>query len=409
MVACGEDRSALPAPLPAARARALTAMTFERTPARVERGRYLANAVIGCVICHSERDTTAPGAPPRKGREYGGAVIADEPGYRVIAPNLTPDVETGAGGWTDDMLARAIREGVGHDGRALGGLMWWWSFRFLADEDLASIIVYLRSLPPVRNALPPRILSADQERERAARARPLTTPVPVRDLSDPVERGRYLIDIADCSGCHSAWEAKFNPGIFAGGNRIERLLGTSVSANLTPDPAALGGWSEEAFATVVRTGKGGTLHPAMPWVAYRHMTDEDLRAIFLALRQTPPVRHLVNNLAPPTDCVVCGQAHGLGEFNVAPVYARVDVDLGPLDAYVGRYRVDDMETTITTRAGVLFAAQDGGPEIELIPVADGRFAGRGLVAPLAFERGADGRIAALVSFELGPARWEVVR
>ena len=105
------------APLPAVHARPLTDVRFERTAERVERGRYLATAAIGCVLCHSERDRSQPGAPPVAGREFAGAVMAEEPGYRLVAPNLTPDVATGAGSWSDDMLARAIREGVGHDGR----------------------------------------------------------------------------------------------------------------------------------------------------------------------------------------------------------------------------------------------------------------------------------------------------
>ena len=78
-----------------------------------------------------------------------------------VAPNITPDRTTGIGNWTDDMLARAIREGVGHDGHLLDPQVMPYEFyRSMSDEDLASIIVYLRSIPPVRNALthsrPPR-------------------------------------------------------------------------------------------------------------------------------------------------------------------------------------------------------------------------------------------------------------
>ena len=72
----------------------------------------------------------------------------------VHAPNITPDPETGAGNWSDDQLARAIREGIGHDGRALFPFMPYLGLRALSDEDLASIIVYLRSLPPVRQSRP---------------------------------------------------------------------------------------------------------------------------------------------------------------------------------------------------------------------------------------------------------------
>ena len=121
------------------------------------------------------------------------------------------------------MLARAIREGVGHDGRGLGGQMWWWAFRALSDEDLAAIIVYLRSLPPVANALPPATPLAGAGEGAREGARPLDGPVAARDLTDPVERGPYLIEIADCLGCHSAWEAPIQPGLGGGGNAVERF------------------------------------------------------------------------------------------------------------------------------------------------------------------------------------------
>ncbi|MFN7941057.1 MAG: hypothetical protein U0X73_05635 [Thermoanaerobaculia bacterium] len=391
-------------PLLAEHARALTDVRFEPTAARVERGRYLASAAIGCVICHSERDPQRPGRPPIPGREFAGAVLSDEPGYRLVAPNLTPDPETGAGTWSDDMLARAIREGVGHDGRGIGGPMWWWAFRSLSDEDLASIVVYLRSLPPVRHLLPPRILSAEAERQRSAAARPLEQAVPAPDLGDPLARGRYLLGIADCAGCHSAWEAPVNAGIFAGGNEVGRFGQPVFSANLTPDASGLGGRTAPIFIGILRGGRGGTLDPTMPWAAYRGMTDADLEAIFLALSQLEPVRHFVNNLDPPTACPVCGQTHGLGELNRPPVYERVAVDLGPLADYAGTYRFEDFEMAIAAHDGALFVTDPERPEIELVPVAGGRFQGRGLAAAISFERDAGGRIVALVSHELPEIR-----
>ena len=358
------------APLPAVRARPLTDVRFERTAERVERGRYLATAAIGCVLCHSERDRSQPGAPPVPGREFAGAIMAEEPGYRLVAPNLTPDIATGAGSWSDDMLARAIREGVGHDGRGLGGQMCWWAFRALSDEDLASIVVYLRSLPAVANALPPRILSAEQEKQRAEDAEPLAGPVAARDLADPLVRGTYLIEIADCMGCHSAWEAPTNPGIGAGGNSIARFGEHAFSANLTPDASGIGGFTEGIFRGALRSGRGGTLHGAMPWAAYRNLTDADIGAIYLALRQLPPVAHRVasfNSGAKPAKCPVCGQEHGFGELNVALVLERVAVDLGPLADYVGTYRArrrypgGHHARRCALRLGERRAADRGGP------------------------------------------------
>lgn len=406
---CGRPESAVaPAPLPAVHARPLTDVRFERTPERVERGRYLATAAVGCVVCHSPRDRSQPGAPPVAGREFSGAILEEGPGYRLVAPNLTPDVATGAGAWTDDMLARAIREGVGHDGRGLGLPMWWWAFRSLSDEDLAAIVAYLRSLPAVANALPPRLLPAAREKERAEGAVPLTAPVPARDLADPLVRGTYLIEIADCLGCHSAWEAPMNPGLGGGGNPIERFGEHAFSANLTPDPTGIGGYTEGIFRGVLRSGHGGTLHAAMPWVAYRHLTDADIGAIYLALRQLPPVAHRVasvNSGEPPTKCPVCGQEHGFGDRNLPLVLERAAVDLGPLEDYTGNYGFSIDRLTVSARNGALFVSANGAPDIEIVPVGDGRFRGVGLFSPLSFERDAGGKVVAILTYDLGTTRW----
>jgi len=89
--------------------RPLTARTFEATPERLERGRYLVTSVYGCAGCHSERDWSQPGAPAMAGREFAGVVWAAEGMPWLTASNISPDKETGAGNWSDDTLARAIR------------------------------------------------------------------------------------------------------------------------------------------------------------------------------------------------------------------------------------------------------------------------------------------------------------
>src|SRR5258707_204323 len=106
------------------RARPLTSRKFEATPARLERGKYLATGVSGCSFCHSRHDWSQRSLPLVAGTEGAGEPFPFEglPG-RIVAPNLTPDPQTGAGNWSDDQLARAIREGVGHDGRALFPIM----------------------------------------------------------------------------------------------------------------------------------------------------------------------------------------------------------------------------------------------------------------------------------------------
>src|SRR5947199_6435804 len=141
-------------PFIGAKQRALTDRKFDATPQRLTRGKYLVDGVMECFGCHTDADWSTPGAPPVAGKEGSGHVWADQDLPWLIAPNITPDKETGAGNWSDDMLARAIREGIGYDGRGLFGIMPYTHYRNMPDEDLASIIVYLRTLRPVKNPLP---------------------------------------------------------------------------------------------------------------------------------------------------------------------------------------------------------------------------------------------------------------
>jgi hypothetical protein len=87
-----------------------------------------------------------PGGPPIAGRSGTGHIWAEDGRPWLVAPNLTSDPETGAARWTDDMLARAIREGISHDGRMQHPQIWYTAFSSLSDEDLASVVVYIRSL-----------------------------------------------------------------------------------------------------------------------------------------------------------------------------------------------------------------------------------------------------------------------
>jgi hypothetical protein len=103
------------------RARPLTNVRFQSTPERLARGRYLVEHLTACMLCHSPHDWTKRDAPTPLGMEAGGqdmSFLKGLPG-RIVAPNISPDPETGDLNWTNDMLARAIREGIGHEGRAV--------------------------------------------------------------------------------------------------------------------------------------------------------------------------------------------------------------------------------------------------------------------------------------------------
>lgn len=302
------------------RTRSLTSRTFEATPARLERGKYLANS-IGCLYCHSPHDWTKRDDPTLPGMEGAGQQLpyTDLPG-KIFAPNLTPDKETGAGAWSDDMLARAIREGIGHDGRALFPIMPYPHYRHLPDEDLASIIVFLRSLPPVRNALPKtEIIFPVKYLIRNVPA-PITSQVTAPDLSDPVKRGRYLVNLIGCADCHTPVDSKHNSITsmeFGGGQIIQTAWGKAASANITPDPSGIPYYDEAMFIKAMRTGEVGSreLNKLMPWPVLRNLSDQDLAGIFAYLKTLKPVHHRVDNTEAPTLCPLDGAMHGAGDQN----------------------------------------------------------------------------------------------
>jgi hypothetical protein len=301
--------------------RPLTSRKFDRTPQRLERGRYIATALSGCIYCHSPHDWTAPGTPIVAGMEGAGEVepYADLPG-RIVAPNLTPDPETGAGAWSDDQLARAIREGIGHDGRALFPMMPYTHFRDMSEEDLASVVVYLRSLPAVRHELPKTQIIFPVKYLIRNVPEPLTSPVNNDAIAgDPVKYGAHLANLAGCGDCHTSQvQGKEVPGMdFAGGQPFPGPWGNVASANITPDATGIIYYDEALFLQVLRTGEvnGQKLNPVMPVIVYKNLSDSDLKSIFAYLHSLKPVKHHVNNAEPISDCKLCRQRHGGGDKN----------------------------------------------------------------------------------------------
>lgn len=303
------------------KARPLANRTFTATPQRLARGKYIAEDVAGCMVCHSPHDWTKHDAPIPEGMEGAGEnfPVAGLPG-QITAPNLTPDRQTGAGSWSDDQLARAIREGIGHDGRALFPIMPYEHYRSMSDEDLASVIVFLRSLTPVHNALPPTKLIFPVRYLIRSFPEPLAASVPQPDVSTPVKRGAYLVNLAGCSDCHTPQDAHGMPlrGLdFAGGFILQGPWGRVASANITPDASGISYYDEALFVQVMRSGyvKARELNQIMPWIAYRGMTDRDLASVFAYLRNLKPISHRVDNTEPPTYCPLCKSVHGAGNQN----------------------------------------------------------------------------------------------
>jgi mono/diheme cytochrome c family protein len=306
-------------------------ITFEPTPARLERGRYLVEGPAHCFGCHSEIDPESRPLRPIEGRKGGGRVSPPTPNtpFQLVIPNISSDRETGAGAWSDEQLARAIRQGIGHDGRTLYIRMPYRAFHSMSDEDLASVIVYLRTVPPVRSQLPKMALPP----EVAAKLKPMPPPgrVAPPDASSAVARGNYLVRLSGCVGCHTPQRngapiagLEFSGGaIFpaSGGRTVASGNLTVASANLTSDPSGIPYYDEGLFVKTMRAGAVGgvrELDTVMPWSYYRLMTDDDLKDVFAFLKSLKPVLHRVCNTERPTYCSLCGGRHGYGDLNEAP-------------------------------------------------------------------------------------------
>lgn len=303
------------------------------------RGSYLANGVARCFWCHSPQTNGDPSSP--KPETLGSGDILD-PTTPVVAPNLTPDPETGIGRWTDEQIVNAVRRGIAPDGRRLRGDHPAAYYSIMSDEDASALVAYLRSLRPIRNKLP---RSARQETFGES-VQPFVEPM-LRRAATLEERGAYLVQLGECAGCHTTTTPNgrpFRKMLLGGGRRfIETRKGYGYevsddgafalasdpplgagerivsSPNLTSDASGISYYTADVFIQTLRSGKVAgvrQLSSAMPWIYFKHLNDEDLRAIYAYLQSVAPVRHHVSNSDTPKLCAICGRRHGLGDVNV---------------------------------------------------------------------------------------------
>ena len=179
-------------------------MTAPKTPEAIERGRYLADALTGCIACHSPIDETRPGDFPQAGLEFAGRIWPEGSGFpgKIVAPNLTPDPETGIGQWTDGEVVRAMREGVSRDGRPLFPLMNYPGYRDLTDDDALAIVAYLRRQKPVRRDNGRTELDFPVGMMIRTVPQPLEGPPPGIPAAG-IERGRVMLKLMLCGECHT--------------------------------------------------------------------------------------------------------------------------------------------------------------------------------------------------------------
>jgi mono/diheme cytochrome c family protein len=241
----------------------------------VERGKHIFTAVSSCVVCHR-----LDGG--------GGPFINDAAMATLNAPNLT----RGPGGvgvvYSDADFDRAIRRGVRPDATRLL-IMPSWDYAAMSDDDAASVIAYIRSLPPVDRATPRvqlgpvgRVLVATHklpfDATRIADEGPPPSPPPPMKT---VEYGQYLTRIGGCMGCH---------GVHLSGGKLAGGPDDPPASNITP--TGIGSWTDVQFMLTLTKGVDPNHHQLndfMPWRTIRNMTDDELEAIY-QYRQTVPRR-----------------------------------------------------------------------------------------------------------------------
>jgi len=304
------------------------AMNAPRDAAHVLRGQDLYERSLLCWTCHGSLGGRNPGEPQAGGREFDLTQIGPGFGY-VYGSNLTPDPATGIGAWSDGELVRAIREGVRRDGRLIFPVMAYQFYHGLSDDDALSLVAYLRSLPAVRNEVPPKrpsfaakaLIAVSLIKPEAPIRQPMTAP----PAGPTIEYGEYLAWRASgCAECHTPRDPKTakvdaSRPLAGGSFQISEEHFVATGPNLTPHVGTgIGGWTEEQFLTAMQTGvrpNGTVMLPFMPWPSYAHWSRDDLHALWLYLRSLQPVSHQV-----PASVLKSTAAKGRGVARGGPIF-----------------------------------------------------------------------------------------
>ncbi|MBP2230463.1 mono/diheme cytochrome c family protein [Azospirillum agricola] len=299
----------------------------------VERGRYVAVAA-DCVACHS-----VPGGKP-----YAGGVRLDTPFGALVAPNITPDRETGIGAWTEDDLRRALHEGIGRGGKRLYPAMPYPAYTKMTDEDVRALWAYLTTLEPVNNAVDVNQLPFPFDIRLSMAGWNLLNFEPGRFRPDPRKteewnRGAYLVEaLGHCGTCHT-------PKTALGADEDDRALeGANLQAWYAPaittdTRTGIGGWSKEQLVAYLKTGANHATIASGPMAeeirnSSSKMTDADLAAMATYLLDQPPPggeaparlaaddgRMRAGGAIYQDSCAACHGGDGAGQTHLFPTLA----------------------------------------------------------------------------------------
>lgn len=260
----------------------------DEPPSAAERGRYVATAA-NCISCHTRQG----------GAAYAGGRALATPLGTIHSTNITPDLETGIGGWSARDLKRALREGIAADGRHLFPAFPYPFYTRLTDRDITDLYVYLRTLAPVRY-VPPDNDPAFQVRWPMAMWKALNLDVGAYE-PDPAQsaewnRGAYLVQgPGHCGACHTprTWSlAEQSAAPLRGAVMSDEVKGGGVrdwfAVDLGTTKQGLGAWTTEHVVDYLGKGystRAGSFGPMNAVIANstRLMRREDLRAIAVYL------------------------------------------------------------------------------------------------------------------------------
>jgi len=297
----------------------------------IERGRYLA-ITSDCASCH-----TVPGGKP-----FAGGRPIETPFGNIVAPNITPDLETGIGAWSEEAFDAAVRKGVRPNGARLYPAMPYNAYTKMSRDDVDAIRAYLNSVDPVSNAVIANTLPFPFNIRATMRIWDALYFKAGEFKPDPAKsaewnRGAFLVDgPAHCGACHT-------PKTFLGGDRTDQYLqGSYLQGWSAPDitndkHTGLGEWSAEDVASYLKTGHNrisaatGPMAEAVS-LSTSHMTDEDTRAIAAYLKSLPGKASIETPLPANSATMSAGNAiyrdqcsacHGIEGKGVARLFPSV--------------------------------------------------------------------------------------
>ena len=283
----------------------------------IARGKVLA-ALGDCAVCH-----TADG-----GIANAGGRPLHTPFGTVYSTNLTPDVATGIGGWSYAAFERAMREGIGRDGRHLYPAFPYTAFSRISDADMQALYAFLMSQPAVTAAAPDNRMTFPFNIRPLMAGWNLLFHRPGQLQAEPVQspqwnRGRYLVEgLGHCGACHTPRNAlgaeKTGAAYLAGGFADGWEAPALTELSMAPIP-----WTEDELFTYLRTGfsrfHGTAAGPMAPVVhALKEVPDADVRAMAVYLAS------------------LSGPAVADAAATAAMLEARAEASLRPMDSVGGR-------------------------------------------------------------------------